>query len=69
MRVTTVFNRVLGLPSTSVTDVRIEADDTLQVLAAAGIERASFVGTSRGGLIIMRLAAMRPGLIEPTEAQ
>ena len=45
-------------------DVRVEIDDTLQVLAAAGIERASFVGTSRGGLIIMGLAAMRPGLIE-----
>jgi pimeloyl-ACP methyl ester carboxylesterase len=45
-------------------DVRVEIDDTLQVLAAAGIERASFVGTSRGGLIIMGVAAMRPGLIE-----
>jgi pimeloyl-ACP methyl ester carboxylesterase len=44
--------------------VRIEIDDTLQMLAAAGIERASFVGTSRGGLIIMGLAAMRPGLID-----
>jgi pimeloyl-ACP methyl ester carboxylesterase len=45
-------------------DVRVETDDTLQVLAAAGIERASFVGTSRGGLIIMGLAAVRPGFIE-----
>ncbi len=45
-------------------DVRVETNDVLQMLAAAGIERASFVGTSRGGLIIMGLAAMRPGLIE-----
>ncbi len=45
-------------------DVRIETDDTLQVLAATGIECACFVGTSRGGLIIMGLAAIRPGLIE-----
>ena len=29
MRVTTVFNRVLGLPSTSVTDVRIEAETVI----------------------------------------
>ena len=41
-------------------DVRVEADDTLSVLTAAGIHQAIFVGTSRGGLITMALAAMRP---------
>ena len=44
-------------------DVRVELNDTLQVLAAAGIERAAFVGTSRGGLITMALSAVRPTLL------
>lgn len=45
-------------------DVRIELNDTLQVLTVAGIEKAVFVGTSRGGLITMALSAARPTLIE-----
>jgi pimeloyl-ACP methyl ester carboxylesterase len=44
-------------------DPRIELDDTIQVLIAAGIEEAVFVGTSRGGLVIMGLGAVRPSLI------
>jgi pimeloyl-ACP methyl ester carboxylesterase len=44
-------------------DVRIEAADAVAVLDAAGIERAIFVGTSRGGLLTMGLAALRPCLI------
>jgi len=44
-------------------DVRIELNDTLQVLTAAGIEKAVFVGTSRGGLITMALSAVRPTLL------
>ncbi|MGO4704401.1 alpha/beta fold hydrolase [Microvirga sp. 2MCAF38] len=44
-------------------DVRMELNDTLQVLTAAGIENAIFVGTSRGGLIIMALGAVRPTLL------
>lgn len=44
-------------------DVRVELDDVLQVLTAAGIEEAVFVGTSRGGIITMGLAAARPALI------
>jgi pimeloyl-ACP methyl ester carboxylesterase len=44
-------------------DVRVELGDTLQVLEAAGIGAAFFVGTSRGGLIIMALAALRPELL------
>ncbi len=44
-------------------DIRIELDDLMQVLTGAGIEQAVFVGTSRGGLLTMALAAARPGLI------
>jgi pimeloyl-ACP methyl ester carboxylesterase len=44
-------------------DVKVELNDTLQVLTAAGIEKAVFVGTSRGGLITMALSAARPTLI------
>ncbi|MEJ1938071.1 alpha/beta hydrolase, partial [Nostoc sp. NIES-2111] len=45
-------------------DVRIEAEDTLAVLAALGVGEAVFVGTSRGGLVSMALAAMRPGVLK-----
>lgn len=44
-------------------DVRTEAQDTLNVLTALGIDEALFVGTSRGGLIAMALAAIRPALV------
>lgn len=44
-------------------DIRIELDDMMQFLAAAGIEEAVFVGTSRGGLLTMALAAARPAMI------
>jgi pimeloyl-ACP methyl ester carboxylesterase len=44
-------------------DVRVELNDTLQVLIAAGIDKAVFVGTSRGGLITMALSAVRPTLL------
>ncbi len=44
-------------------DVKVELDDCLAVLAAAGIHEAVFVGTSRGGLIAMALSAVRPALI------
>jgi pimeloyl-ACP methyl ester carboxylesterase len=44
-------------------DVRVELEDVLQVLTAAGIEEAIFVGTSRGGFIGMGLGAVRPALL------
>lgn len=44
-------------------DIRIELDDLMQVLVAMGVEQAVFVGTSRGGLLTMALAAARPAVI------
>lgn len=40
-----------------------EAEDVLSGIAAMGLEHAIFVGTSRGGLIMHMLAAMRPGVM------
>lgn len=37
-----------------------EAEDTLRGLESLGLSRALFLGTSRGGLVMMRLAATRP---------
>lgn len=45
-------------------DIRVELDDMTQFLTAAGISEAVFVGTSRGGLLTMALAAARPTLIK-----
>ena len=42
----------------------IEADDAIQGMVAAGLQHAHFIGTSRGGLICMLLAAMRPGIMQ-----
>jgi pimeloyl-ACP methyl ester carboxylesterase len=43
--------------------IPVELDDVLSVLTARTVESAVFVGTSRGGLILMALAALRPGAI------
>jgi pimeloyl-ACP methyl ester carboxylesterase len=43
--------------------IPVELDDVLSVLTARAVESAVFVGTSRGGLILMALAALRPGPI------
>ncbi|WP_421865939.1 alpha/beta fold hydrolase [Parvibaculum sp.] len=40
-----------------------EMMDTLDLMGAAGVGQAVFAGTSRGGLIIMALAAFRPNVI------
>ncbi|NJL71843.1 MAG: alpha/beta hydrolase [Candidatus Competibacteraceae bacterium] len=44
-------------------DIRIELDDVLHVLTALGIGDVILVGTSRGGLISMAMAAARPAII------
>lgn len=44
-------------------DPRVEAQDALDYLTAVGAHDAIFVGTSRGGLVIFALAAMRPTLV------
>lgn len=44
--------------------VGIEANDVLAGLAALGIDDAAFIGTSRGGLILHVLAAMRPAVLK-----
>jgi pimeloyl-ACP methyl ester carboxylesterase len=43
--------------------VQTEAADLLTLLTAAGVGRAIFLGTSRGGLITMALSAIRPTAI------
>ncbi len=45
-------------------NVGVEAGDILAGLAALGIEEAAFIGTSRGGLIIHALGAMRPAVLK-----
>lgn len=44
-------------------DVATETQDVLAGLTVLGIDRAAFIGTSRGGLIIFALAAARPAAI------
>lgn len=44
-------------------NLAVECDDVLTALASFGIERAIFVGTSRGGLILHMLAANKPELL------
>jgi pimeloyl-ACP methyl ester carboxylesterase len=41
----------------------IEVLDVLDLMAIAGLERAALIGTSRGGIISMIMAAMRPNAI------
>ncbi len=46
--------------------VAVEAADVMAVLAAAGVGQAVFVGTSRGGLITMAIASVKPDVIRGT---
>lgn len=41
-----------------------EANDVLSATAAAGIREAAVIGTSRGGMVAMLLAAVRPALLK-----
>ena len=45
-------------------DVLIETGDILAGLTALDIAHGAFIGTSRGGLIVMVLAAMRPAALK-----
>jgi pimeloyl-ACP methyl ester carboxylesterase len=45
-------------------DPIVEAGDVLAGLTVLGIEHGGFIGTSRGGLIIMVLGAMRPAMLK-----
>ena len=45
-------------------NVVVEADDVAAGLIAAGIRKGHFIGTSRGGLIIHRLGAIRPTVLK-----
>lgn len=42
---------------------QIEAADVLAGMTARGVSEAQFVGTSRGGLLCMAIAAQRPGVL------
>jgi pimeloyl-ACP methyl ester carboxylesterase len=44
-------------------NLAVELADTIAVLTALGIGRAVFVGTSRGGILTMLLATVRPAVI------
>ena len=44
-------------------DLQVESNDIADVLTALGVSRAVFVGTSRGGLHIMLLGALRPAFL------
>jgi len=43
--------------------IPVELDDALAVLTARAVDRAVFIGTSRGGLLVMALATVRPTVI------
>ena len=45
-------------------DPLVEAGDVMAGLAALGVEHGAFIGTSRGGLLIFAIAAIRPALIK-----
>ncbi|WP_434721843.1 alpha/beta fold hydrolase [Mesorhizobium sp. RIZ17] len=45
-------------------NVGVEAGDVLAGLSTLGIEEAAFIGTSRGGLIIHVLGALKPAMLK-----
>ncbi len=44
-------------------NIMVEANDALHALAAAGLHEAIIIGTSRGGLLALVIAALRPNVI------
>ena len=67
-RVIAIDSRGRGLsdPARDAAEYNIvtEAEDVLAGLAALGVGRASFIGTSRGGLILHMLTGMRPAALK-----
>jgi pimeloyl-ACP methyl ester carboxylesterase len=51
-------------PDISHYNVGVEAGDVLGGLSALGIEQAAFIGTSRGGLIVHVLGALKPAVLK-----
>ncbi|MDX8469240.1 alpha/beta hydrolase [Mesorhizobium sp. VK23B] len=51
-------------PDISHYNVGVEAGDVLAGLSELGIEEAAFIGTSRGGLIIHVLGALKPAVLK-----
>src|SRR5437899_927283 len=51
-------------PDTGHYNVGVEAGDVLKGLSELGIEDAAFIGTSRGGLIIHVLGALKPAVLK-----
>jgi len=66
-RVVTIDSRGRGLsdrdPDKTRYTVPVEANDVLAVCDSLGIERAVFIGTSRGGLLMHLIAGLRPALL------
>ncbi|RCW27587.1 pimeloyl-ACP methyl ester carboxylesterase [Ciceribacter lividus] len=66
-KVVTIDSRGRGAsdrdPDASRYTVPVETGDVIAVCETLGIARAAFIGTSRGGLILHILAALRPDLI------
>jgi pimeloyl-ACP methyl ester carboxylesterase len=65
-QVITIDNRGIGASDTAPGhySTRMMADDVLAVLDAAGIQRASVVGTSLGGMIAQELALAHPERVD-----
>lgn len=66
-RVVSIDYRGRGLsdwdPDPANYDIRVENGDILALLTALDIGHAVFLGTSRGGLHILAMSAIRPGLL------
>lgn len=66
-RVITIDSRGRGLsdrdPDKSRYTIPVEANDVPTVCDSLGIERATFIGTSRGGLLLHLIAGHRPSLL------
>lgn len=45
-------------------NLSVEAEDTIDILTALGLGEVNIIGSSRGGLIAMMLASMRPGVLK-----